>query len=333
MGRIRVGTCSWTDRALVGSGWYPPGQRDAEGKLRFYASNFAVAEVDSTYYGLPSERNSRLWVERTPEGFRFDVKAFSLLTGHPTPARALPADLRGELGAGSRYGGGRPGADGSGAARPEVLDEVWRRFAGALEPLRLTRRLGAVLFQFPPWFAPGAAAEASLRETRERTGDCPISVEFRHPAWWLPERRADTAALLTELDATAVAVDMAQRLPSSIPPVAEVTSPRLAVVRLHGRSPAWATGSKEDRFRHDYTPAELAEWVPRVRAMAEGAREVHVLFNNCCADAAVRAAASMARLVPADPLPGPPAAADPPAQDPLPGLPGDTFRQAGLGRQ
>ena len=324
MGRIRVGTCSWTDKALVGSGWYPPGRRSAEGRLRFYASRFAVAEVDSTYYALPQERNSRMWVERTPEGFRFDVKAFSLLTGHPTLARALPEDLRGELGGGrDRYGGGAPGGGRSGPARPEVLDEVWRRFAGALEPLRRAGRLGAVLFQFPPWFAPGARAADHLRATRERTGDWSISVEFRHPAWWLPEHRADTAALLTELDTSAVAVDMAQGLPSSVPPVAEVTSPRLAVVRLHGRSSAWGSGSKEERFRHEYAPDELAEWIPRVRAMAEAAQEVHVLFNNCCADAAVRAAESMARLVAAEPVPEAVAVPRPRGQETLPGLPTD----------
>jgi uncharacterized protein YecE (DUF72 family) len=205
---------------------------------------------------------------------------------------------------------------------------VWRRFAGALEPLRRAGRLGAVLFQFPPWFAPGASAAAYLRAMRERAEGWPMSVEFRHPAWWRSEHRADTAALLTELDASAVAVDMAQGLPSSIPPVTEVTSPRLAVVRLHGRSAAWGTGSKEDRFRHDYTPAELAEWAPRIREMAERAQEVHVLFNNCCADAAVRAAGAMARLVATEPasgtvprpvqgrLPGPRAAREQPPAGP-----------------
>ena len=72
---------------------------------------------------------------------------------------------------------------------------------------------------------------------------------------------------------------------------------RLAVVRFHGRSPAWGTGSKEDRFRHTYTPGELASWAPRIRAMADRAREVHVLFNNCCGAAAVHAAESMRDLL------------------------------------
>lgn len=287
MGEIRVGTCSWTDKALLTSGWYPTGLRDAEGRLRHYAGRFPVVEVDATYYGLPSTRNSALWAERTPEGFHFDVKVFSLLTGHPTQPRAMPADLRPFL----ARRGDRAASD------PGLLDEVWDRFSGALEPLRRSGRLGTLLFQFPRRLAPGRPAEAFLRACRERSAGWPMAVEFRHPGWWHDDRAAATTALLTELGTTAVAVDMVQALPTSIPPVVRVTSPQLAVVRFHGRSEAWGTGTKEDKFRHSYTPEELSEWTPRLHAMAEQAREVHVLFNNCCGDAAVRAAQSMRDLL------------------------------------
>ncbi|MET9930073.1 MULTISPECIES: DUF72 domain-containing protein [unclassified Streptomyces] len=287
MGEIRVGTCSWTDKALVSSGWYPKGQRDAEGRLRYYATRFPVVEVDSTYYGLPSTRNSLLWAERTPEGFRFDVKAFSLLTGHPTRPEALPADLRPAF-ARQR---GRDGVD------PGLLDEVWNRYSAALEPLREAGRLGTLLFQFPHRLVPGGPAVEFLRRCRERAAGWPVAVEFRNPGWWHEEYADATAALLTELDAAAVAVDMTQTLTTSVPPVVRVTSPDLALVRFHGRNTAWGTGTKEERFRHDYTPEELSEWTPRIRAMAERAREVHVLFNNCCGDAAVRAAESMRQLL------------------------------------
>ncbi|WP_051711702.1 DUF72 domain-containing protein [Streptomyces sp. NRRL S-350] len=287
MGDILVGACSWTDQELLSSGWYPEGHRSAEDRLRYYTTEFPVVEVDATYYSMPSTRNSTLWVERSPTGFRFDVKAFSLLTGHPTRPGALPADLR-------PAPGRRPGRA---AADPELLDEVWRRFSGALEPLRRSDRLGTLLFQFPPWLAPGASATSVLRQCRERTEGWPVAVEFRHPDWWQPGRLASTRGLLAELDLAAVAVDTAQSLPTSIPPVTPVTSARLAVVRFHGRNRAWGTGSKEERFRHRYTPEELSSWTPAVHAMADRAREVHVLFNNCCGDAAVRAAATMSRLL------------------------------------
>lgn len=285
MGEILVGACSWTDPMLVRSGWYPRGSRDAEGRLRHYAARLPVVEVDSSYYALPSERNSRLWVERTPDGFVFDVKAFSMLTGHPVRRSALPGDLRGRV------------TDAEDARDPAVLDAVWELFATGIGPLRRSGRLGSVLFQFPPWFRPGARAEAFLAECAGRTAKWPVAVEFRHPAWWREEQADATAALLRGYGFAAVAVDMAQSLPSSIPPATPVTSPRLSVVRFHGRSTAWGTGSKEDRFRYEYADAELAEWVPRLRSLAGRVERLHVLFNNCCGDAAVRAADRMRTLL------------------------------------
>jgi uncharacterized protein YecE (DUF72 family) len=57
--RIRIGTSSWTDRELVGSGrFYPPELKDSESRLSYYAQRFNLVEVDSTYYAMPSTRNS-----------------------------------------------------------------------------------------------------------------------------------------------------------------------------------------------------------------------------------------------------------------------------------
>ena len=143
------GTCSWTDKTLLQEAdWYPRRTMTAEERLRYYAAQFPIAEVDATYYAPPSEQQARLWAQRTPDGFRFDVKAYSLLTGHPTRPGSLWKDLREQL------------PEELAAKRnlyahhlePELLDEAWRRFASALEPLRAAGRLGAILFQYPPWF-------------------------------------------------------------------------------------------------------------------------------------------------------------------------------------
>ena len=50
--------------------------------------------MDATYYALPAEQTAATWAARTPAAFTFNVKAFSLFTGHPTRIAALPADLR-----------------------------------------------------------------------------------------------------------------------------------------------------------------------------------------------------------------------------------------------
>jgi uncharacterized protein YecE (DUF72 family) len=130
VGQVRVGTASWTDRTLLESGWYPPEADTPEQRLRYYARQFALVEVDATYYALPGEQTAALWAARTPDRFTFNVKAFSLFTHHPTPVAALPADLR-------------PAAEKTGKERvyfqdvgPAVADAAWGRFAAALEPLR-----------------------------------------------------------------------------------------------------------------------------------------------------------------------------------------------------
>ncbi|WP_188114177.1 DUF72 domain-containing protein, partial [Streptomyces apricus] len=176
-------------------------------------------------------------------------------------------------------------------------DELWQRYTGALEPLRRAGRLGTLLFQFPPWFGPGERARAVLRGWARRAAGWPVAVEFRHPDWWHPELREESAELLARLGMSTVSVDMAQSVAGAVPPVDVVTTPALAVVRFHGRSVSWGSGSKEDRFRHTYTADELSEWLPRLRTMAGRADELHVLFNNCCADAAVRAAETMSGLL------------------------------------
>ncbi|WP_329394910.1 DUF72 domain-containing protein [Streptomyces melanogenes] len=280
---ILVGACSWANPELASSGWYPPGSRNSEGRLRHYASRFPVVEVDSTYYALPSAHNSRLWAGRTPAGFTFDVKAFAALTGHPFPARALPAELR-------------PPGPATARLRPNelprgILDELWARFHAGIEPLRAAGRLGSVLFQFPPWFRPGNEARRRIEECRART-EGQITVEFRHAEWLGDSQLDHTLRFLSDLQIPLVGVDA-----PGMPAVAEATSPHLSVVRFHGRSPAWGTGSKEERYRHRYTIEELKPWAPRLRALARSSTCVHALFNNCCGDAAVRAAETLAELL------------------------------------
>ena len=94
MGRILVGISSWAEPELVQSGFYPAEVKTPEARLSYYASRFPVAEIDSSYHFFPTQRNLELWLENTPDGFTFDVKAFSLFTQHPTPFTALPRTIR-----------------------------------------------------------------------------------------------------------------------------------------------------------------------------------------------------------------------------------------------
>jgi uncharacterized protein YecE (DUF72 family) len=293
---VRVGIAGWIDKSLIDSKlFYPLNVKTSEERLNFYASQFSLVEVDSTYYGMPKPENSELWVARTPEGFTFDVKSFSLFTNHPTKPMALPKDIRDELPENLRekniYLEQMP---------DELLDESWERFRTALEPLRAAGKLGAVFFQFPPWFLPSSRSLAYIEQVQERMFGFQVAVEFRKPEW-LDARHLDgTLAFLGTRDIPYVAVDVPQGHKTSMPPVHEVTSSKLAIVRFHGRNhETWdIKGAPPNlRFRHDYKDEELVEWVPRIKEMERSAKQVHALMNNNYSNYSVKNGKQLEKLL------------------------------------
>jgi uncharacterized protein YecE (DUF72 family) len=287
MARIIVGTASWTDSSLIESGWYPTGVTSAEDRLGFYASRFPLVEVDSTYYFLPRREVAKRWVERTPAGFTFDVKAFSLLTQHPTRPEALPSGLRPE---GKRRVYLRHLDD-------SAVDEIWSRFLSALGPLQKAGKLGAVLFQFPPWFTIKSANKEYLAECAERARRVQVCVEFRSPTWLSGENCEKTMQFLAKHNLAYVCVDTARRK-GSVPAVAEATSSQLVVVRFHGRARGRSAADEaQPEAAYLYTKQALESWVPRLKALAGHAKTVHAVFRNAHRDFAPRSAERLRRLL------------------------------------
>jgi uncharacterized protein YecE (DUF72 family) len=292
MADIRVGTASWTDKTLIESGWYPPEANNAEKRLRYYTRQFPLVEVDSSYYALPAEQTAAAWAHRSPKGFTFNIKAFSLFTQHPTRVAALPKDLRPTV---EKAAGGKPNVylkD----VDPAVSHEAWERFLTALEPLRQTGRLGAILFQFPQWFVIGRARKEYILFVADRVAPRQVCIEFRNKTWMSEDNRDETLKFLSDHQLPYVCVDEPQGYPSSVPPVLAATAP-LAVVRMHGHSDRWDSNNIQEKFRYRYPEKELREWAPRVRQLAEDADTTHVLFNNCYADDAQVNARQLADLL------------------------------------
>jgi uncharacterized protein YecE (DUF72 family) len=277
MGQVRVGTASWTDRTLIASGRYPAEAKTPEQRLRYYASQFPLVEVDATYYALPAEQTARAWADRTPAGFTFNIKAFSLFTQHPTPVRSLPADLRE---AAAKAGKDRVYLKDVDA---ELAEAAWERFLAALEPLREAGKLGAILLQFPPWFPIGRANKEYILACARRVAPRRVCVEFRNRTWMTDRNQRETLDFLAEHQLPYVCVDMPQGYPSSIPPVLAATSD-LAVVRMHGHSDKWTSKEISEKFGYRYSEEELDDWAGKIRGLAADAEVTHVLFNNCYRD-------------------------------------------------
>ncbi|TYB35179.1 DUF72 domain-containing protein [Micromonospora sp. AP08] len=290
MGDILVGTASWTDPTLLDSGWYPATADTAEKRLSYYARQFPLVEVDATYYSPPAERTARLWVERTPPGFTFNVKAFSLLTGHPTRVSALYKDLRPDTEKKNVYPDDLP---------PQAYEEVWTRFLSALDPLVEAGKLGAILFQFPPWFTIKRDNKQYLLEVARRCDPLRPVFEFRHASWFDGDNAEETLGFLRQHELPFVCVDMPQGHKSSVPPVLAATAD-LAVVRFHGHSDKWTSKDIHEKFGYDYSKRELRDWAPKLRELAGEAEHTHVLMNNCYRDYAQRNATTLAGLLDAD---------------------------------
>jgi uncharacterized protein YecE (DUF72 family) len=276
---ILVGTASWTDKTLIDCGrFYPPACRTAEQRLRFYAQQFPLVEVDSSYYAIPTPQVARLWAERTPGDFVFNVKAFRLFTGHQTQPTALHRDVQKALGPDvprTVYYEQLP---------QEIRDELWLRFHEALAPLRSAGKLGAVHFQFAPWLIRNRAGIAHVEHCVDKMAGQLVAVEFRHGTWFHGEDLEKTIAWERALGVVHTVVDSPQGFANCVPCVWDVTHPRLAILRLHGRNKeTWnkkGLVASSARFDYQYSHDELAAMVPEIRHLATLAEHVHVIFNT-----------------------------------------------------
>ena len=259
-----------------------------------HARDFRMLEVDAGAV-LLVDRLVGPWVDRTPETTRLDVRVHRLLTQHPAPSESLSSDVRSALPPSVRsrplvYPDDLPG---------RALDALLDRFLAEIEPLREMGRLGALVCPFPSYFVPSARAFDYLAWLRERTGDLPLAVEFRHKSWVDSTHRAETLRFLEEHRLSYVSVDAPPGLDSSLPPLTAATT-ELAVVRFHGRDvAAWerAVDTGDDRIPVDYRRSDLEPWRTRVEKLAATAQSVHVLFTTGTPAGAARDARLFLRVL------------------------------------
>ena len=169
MGAVRIG-CSgwvydhWRDRV------YPDGLPQRRW-LEHYATLFDTVEVNATFYRLPRRDTVAAWVEGTPAGFVFAVKASRYLT-HVKRLRDLGRGLE--------------------------------RFYACIEPLVSSPKLGPVLWQLPENFH---RDDERLAGALGRLPPGRHAFEFRHESWF----RDDVYTLLREHGAALVVGDTPTR--------------------------------------------------------------------------------------------------------------------------
>jgi uncharacterized protein YecE (DUF72 family) len=297
---MRVGISSWADPALIEEGtFYPKKSMSAEARLRFYASVFDVVEVNASYYAIPDVLTVRRWAERTPPGFIFHAKAWSLMTGHNPRAGTLPADVQALLPRQPRRSPrGEVLAD---EVPPEGVEAAFRLFRAALGPLEEAGKLGYVLFQFAPWVHFEDRWLEYLAGLPARLPGWTLAVELRHRSWF-PDHADETLRALRAARLAHVVTD-APAVGGAMPHVTAVTAPA-AVMRLHGRNAeGWLRQLRgeepavREKYDYLYQEPELAALLPELSGMAEDSEEVFVSFNNNNRDYPVRNALMLKRLL------------------------------------
>lgn len=200
--------------------FYPPAL-PKEKLLEHYATRLSSVEIDSTFYRMPSPRVLEDWCAATPAGFRFALKA---------PRRITHVER---------------------LALPSTSVDYFL----SLLP-RLGARLGAVLFQLPP-FLPrdDRRLGAFLEALAEKAGPLPVAFEFRHPSWFVEE-------VFARLEASRVALCIDERDD-------EATPLRLTTDWTYLRL-----------RRAAYEASELERWARRIRGWLERKVEVFAYVKH-----------------------------------------------------
>ena len=257
-------------------------------RLAWYAQHFEMVEVNSTFYAAPDARMVERWCRSTPDGFTFDVKLHQLLSRHSTHGKLLPPALQ---------RGAQIDAKGRVKLTPEIESAMSEQFRQSIEILRGAGKLGALLLQLSPAFSPKLHKLSELDNLLGALGQYRIALELRNRNWVEDQQLQATLEFLRAHSAAFVLVDApAEKHFTIMPPdMNEITNPQLAYLRLHGRDArAYTTGKTvASRFNYDYSDEENGEVAQRARALAQEAKEVHVVFNNNALDYAPHAAARM----------------------------------------
>jgi uncharacterized protein YecE (DUF72 family) len=255
---ISIGCGSWADaeyRGLLYPEAFPP-----ELRLCAYAMWFDHVEVNSTYYAIPRAEAVKSWVEQTPPDFRFDIRLPRAISQSPAKA-------------------------GNNGRLVNILLK-------SMEPLIPTKKLGTFLLVLSPFFSPERHRLEELDSLIDRIQPYPLAVELRHSGWVSGKAQESTFRYFREKKLTWVSVDMPQIKGTDLmPAIDEVTQPRLAYLRLHGRNPRYLkVKSAAERHTYFYKEHELLDLVHRIRRLSSQAQNVRVVANNHAFDYAPRTA-------------------------------------------
>ena len=284
-----IGTCGYSYPGEPPAGWYgvfyPKTLRKGTNELGFYASFFDAVEINSTFYRPPSPAMADAWVKKTPENFKFAVKAWQKFT-HPM-----------------KIGGGAGGAK-KPWERSDDQDVVL--FQTGIAPLADAGKFGVLLFQYPPSFHYTPDSVERLEAILAAFADYPKAVELRHRSW--SDHSEETKRLLGRSLAAWAYIDE-PKFASSLKQTITIEN-AVSYLRLHGRNyhKWWKHREAWERYDYFYDADQIRGLGEKIRLLAAQSPEtkIYLFFNNHARAQAVANAlmlkAELTRTIP-EPLP------------------------------
>jgi len=233
MATFWIGTSGFSYKEWVGS-FYPAGLPEQQ-MLRYYGERFASVEINYTFYRLPTVRILQGWGKEVPEHFTFTLKA----------PRRITHDLR-----------LRDAAD------------VAADFCDTAQALK--HRLGAILFQLPPFLKKDTARLEDF--LHQLPPGCRPAFEFRNQSWF-----ADDVFECMRRFGVALCVSEAEDRNTPF----EVTAD-FGYFRLR---------------RPDYTDDDIATWARRIQEASPQWKDAFVYFKHEAEGKGPQLAAKMKALL------------------------------------
>ncbi len=150
MAQLYVGTSGWAYPSWKPD-FYPAKLAQAK-FLQHYSTQLNTVEVNFTFRQLVKDTTVQKWIEQTPGGFRFGIKAHQVITH---------------------------------IKRLKNTEDFVPRFLATIEPLAQAGKLGPVLFQLPPNLKADPGVLDAFLTTLPRA--VAAAFEFRHASWFSDE--------------------------------------------------------------------------------------------------------------------------------------------------
>jgi uncharacterized protein YecE (DUF72 family) len=228
---------------------YPAAHPAGFHPLSFLARYFDTIEINSSFYAMPRREHAERWVRLVADrqGFRFLVKLNRDLTHETSGVEA------------------------------ERWPQLAAEFLNGIEPIAKSKKLGAILAQFPVSFRFGPEEVRRLGRLHALLSGPPLVLEVRHASWFAPPA-LDT---IRGLGFSLAYVD----LPASWdhPPDWHAPTGAIGYLRLHGRnSSQWFRrgAERDDKYDYLYGESEIEAIARKAERIATVHDETSVVTNN-----------------------------------------------------